>query len=444
MCPTAPPAGDSERAAGHPPHEPPAPSSASSCSQTSPRPEQKTARWKTRQDNAPQTETNRTNSNKSERQGSPTSFFVDLLRHFLTTENRPLVKRRSDRDKWGRIQEKRLHNYQHLNRKLGLWKIIFWQSVIYLPISQISEKVDSKFSFHWIPVPSYPESGQKREALTQEELFSCATSSVCHQFCLTLLWCTEETFATVQQTMDKASQYAVLIHVFMFFNHWGSHLSLGKKAKTKKHISKRENKEVFVPALRKCVCVCAQTYCCWATWPYLRPRMAGRPPSGWRPAPWTDSDLQGSACRFEHTPLCCWPPAAIATSLRVREEHKACLFAFLDANIFSFQLVPHTHCSTFLPVLHSVAADSTMSGWSWRRPVHHHRRAAGLLGHRSPGGCWDTCGRQKKQTHSQQTTAAALFWLSIDSKELLLNIWRLRTKLLETKISLSRHILLMV
>lgn len=38
---------------------------------------------------------------KSKCEACPTSFFVDLLRHFLTTENLPLVKRGTHRDRRG-------------------------------------------------------------------------------------------------------------------------------------------------------------------------------------------------------------------------------------------------------------------------------------------------------------------------------------------------------
>lgn len=62
----------------------------------------------------------------------------------------------------------------------------------YLPISQISEKLDSKLSFHWIPVPSYPESGRK----------------------------TRQTFMFVYQLTDLAFQYAVFMHLLIVFSDW--------------------------------------------------------------------------------------------------------------------------------------------------------------------------------------------------------------------------------
>lgn len=76
----------------------------------------------------------------------------------------------------------------------------------YLPISQISEKLDSKLSFHWIPVPSYPESGRKTHFLFQHNMTSCA---------VVLNPAPEQTFIFVHRLIDLAFQYAVFMHLLM-------------------------------------------------------------------------------------------------------------------------------------------------------------------------------------------------------------------------------------
>jgi len=49
--------------------------------------------------------------------------------------------------------------------------------------------------------------------------------------------------------------------------------------------------------------------------------------------------------------------------------------------------------------------------------VDHHRRAAGLLGHRPPGGCWDTCRRWDTHTHTHtlHQTSVLVFFTHLDS-----------------------------